>query len=376
MGVSVAVLPDNCRVHECHGGVYRNALCGRHYSDVRQWGEVRRPAIRERCFVCAGRLPMTPRRTADCCSSRCSSLRIRYGLNPTGFRRALSASHCDGCGVQGRYGVGQLALHIDHHHESGRVRGVLHSNCNRAVGHARESSDVLLAAARYLGRPGLKPELVPALRLPENQCHVCSATFNARASGRRQITCSIECRSQHQNHLILGVGRGQQAWLRFRASGRCELCNFEFVARERTPHLDHNHDTGEIRGLLHADCNSLLGAVEENTRTLVALALYLNRGGAAVPYGIASPREGRVVLSRTTTTSRQQRWLTSFEACRAIYATGRVPSMLVAGEKPLSRWVAKQRTRYREGKLEQGCVESLESLPSWSWAPRKEGRWF
>jgi len=40
-------------------------------------------------------------------------------------------------------------------------------------------------------------------------------------------------------------------------------------------HVDHNHDTGEIRGLLCTQCNSIIGLAYENIQTLLSLVEYL-----------------------------------------------------------------------------------------------------
>lgn len=43
----------------------------------------------------------------------------------------------------------------------------------------------------------------------------------------------------------------------------------------RSLHVDHNHDTGEIRGLLCHGCNAALGLVKDNVNTLVRMIDYL-----------------------------------------------------------------------------------------------------
>lgn len=45
-------------------------------------------------------------------------------------------------------------------------------------------------------------------------------------------------------------------------SGRCQLCGLPCSADEAV--LDHNHNTGAVRGVLHRGCNSLLGKLENN----------------------------------------------------------------------------------------------------------------
>jgi Recombination endonuclease VII len=54
---------------------------------------------------------------------------------------------CQVCGSADR-------LHFDHNHETGEFRGILCHNCNVALGYARESREVLLGLAEYIGRKG------------------------------------------------------------------------------------------------------------------------------------------------------------------------------------------------------------------------------
>jgi hypothetical protein len=41
-------------------------------------------------------------------------------------------------------------------------------------------------------------------------------------------------------------------------AGKCEICRKPFKDR-RNAHIDHDHDTGEIRGVLCGSCNGKLG---------------------------------------------------------------------------------------------------------------------
>jgi hypothetical protein len=42
------------------------------------------------------------------------------------------------------------ATHIDHDHDTGRVRGILCGSCNRALGLLRDDVEALLFAAEYV----------------------------------------------------------------------------------------------------------------------------------------------------------------------------------------------------------------------------------
>ncbi|MFZ3593445.1 endonuclease VII domain-containing protein [Streptomyces sp. BH104] len=60
------------------------------------------------------------------------------------------------------------AVHVDHCHETGRVRGVLCFNCNSAIGKLGDDLDTVRRAAAYLEGNAWKPTLVApgVYRLP------------------------------------------------------------------------------------------------------------------------------------------------------------------------------------------------------------------
>jgi hypothetical protein len=54
----------------------------------------------------------------------------------------------------------------------------------------------------------------------------------------------------------------------------CAGCNRAFVD---VPHVDHDHTTGQVRGLLCGSCNRAIGLLQENTDTMIRLVGYLNQ---------------------------------------------------------------------------------------------------
>jgi hypothetical protein len=56
----------------------------------------------------------------------------------------------------------------------------------------------------------------------------------------------------------------------------CEICCTPFVVN-KNPHVDHNHITNAIRGLLCNNCNLLLGHSKESPDILQSAQSYLKR---------------------------------------------------------------------------------------------------
>lgn len=65
--------------------------------------------------------------------------------------------------------------------------------------------------------------------------------------------------------------------------GVCAICGRPESTKQRGHALplavDHDHDTGQLRGLLCRACNSLLGMACDNAARLEAAAAYLRQGG-------------------------------------------------------------------------------------------------
>ena len=82
--------------------------------------------------------------------SRDYHLRRRYGITGADFDAMVEAQGgtcavCDG-----------KPEHVDHDHETGKVRGVLCFNCNQALGNVRDDPAVLQGLIRYLRRQGMR----------------------------------------------------------------------------------------------------------------------------------------------------------------------------------------------------------------------------
>lgn len=86
--------------------------------------------------------------------------------------------------------------------------------------------------------------------------------------------------------------------------GRCAVCGNPLAPADSV--LDHDHVTGEVRGVLHRGCNSMLGKIENHRRvakltTDAALAAFLQ---GVIPY---LHQDGLGVLYPTYRTAEEKR---------------------------------------------------------------------
>lgn len=82
----------------------------------------------------------------------------RYGIDLDGYNalRVKQKYCCSICGLhetkvsQGRAKTPDTALHVDHDHATGKVRGLLCTNCNIILGKCYDKIDTLKKAIQYL----------------------------------------------------------------------------------------------------------------------------------------------------------------------------------------------------------------------------------
>lgn len=142
--------------------------CGIRYQNAKQ-RERRKAewlASRPPCANCGGPIPDARKRGAKYCSDKCSATQAgirwraraphymrgyRYNLEPHEFEALVEAqgNRCAIC--HGEWDGKNKVPHVDHDHETGRVRGLLCESCNLGLGKFKDSAGLLRAAAAYLG---------------------------------------------------------------------------------------------------------------------------------------------------------------------------------------------------------------------------------
>ena len=130
----------------------------RYYGDnLEKWTEYhqqRRDRLGEDGFRKDAREKQARHRASPGNTIRIRYRKTRYGLTPAAYD-AMVVAQGGVCAICRRPPSGRWpTLHIDHCHQTGRVRGLLCFPCNAGLGSMGDSLDRLLAAAEYLRRSG------------------------------------------------------------------------------------------------------------------------------------------------------------------------------------------------------------------------------
>jgi hypothetical protein len=131
--------------------------------------------------------------------------------------------------------------------------------CNRAAKRARYAAD----PAKYIGMverwQRANPERVRAVR----------QAWNATPERKRKQRDTYYGRTY-------GVSADEVDAMLVAQGGGCAICG-ERPERLASMHLDHDHMTGSLRGLLCIDCNQGLGKFRDDPEVLMAAIGYLRR---------------------------------------------------------------------------------------------------
>ncbi len=74
--------------------------------------------------------------------------RKKYGISPVEYA-VLYQLHQGMCAICKRLPIGR-DLHLDHDHQSGKIRGLLCRNCNIALGLLKEDEDIIWNMLEYI----------------------------------------------------------------------------------------------------------------------------------------------------------------------------------------------------------------------------------
>jgi len=181
-------------------------------------------------------------------------LKRTYGITVDQYNQMFTSQNgnCDICGKnQAEF---KRALGVDHNHTTDQVRGLLCIHCNFVLGFAKESAINLKAGVNYLHNIQDTEDNDEPLR--------CATPNDTTKNNylKRNYNITLE---KHSDILL-------------NQRNQCAICNDLFTP-EIVPFVDHNHTTGQVRGLLCIHCNSMIGYANDDPAVLNNAITYLNK---------------------------------------------------------------------------------------------------
>jgi hypothetical protein len=200
------------------------------------------------CKPCHNRV-MADNKTKNHGSTRSYLLKLRYGLTEQDvaelahrqMRLCLICLHA-------------LALHVDHDHSTGEVRGLLCFRCNGALGQFSDDPRVMRRAVDYLERAPDSPQ-------------------RPQASPPRSIRGEKKSRRHYRLTQRYRIGEDDVERLIAEQNGLCVVC-----VKAAPQAVDHDHVTGAVRGILCGGCNTGMGQLDDNPWLLRRAIEYLTGG--------------------------------------------------------------------------------------------------
>jgi Recombination endonuclease VII len=84
----------------------------------------------------------------------------------------------------------------------------------------------------------------------------------------------IQRRRDKELQRLYGISWEDKVFMYETQKGLCGFCGKQLPPVGES-HLDHNHSTGEVRKLLHKQCNSIVAVFEDSPELLLTLTKYL-----------------------------------------------------------------------------------------------------
>lgn len=100
---------------------------------------------------------------------------------------------------------------------------------------------------------------------------------NNESIKKRRLTYKSQDKNRYLKNTY-GISLEDYKVLLINQNNSCAICGSEDPKgfKAQSFHVDHNHETGQVRGLLCQPCNMAIGLLKENTVTLSKAIIYLN----------------------------------------------------------------------------------------------------
>jgi len=177
-----------------------------------------------------------------------------YGLSEADFQALQNAQQgcCKICGAD--FGLLTRRCDIDHDHKTGKIRGALCPKCNVMIGRLETAPVPIDKVIQYL--------LKPAVRILKIKDSVPTHLVGTRSEiGLAHKANMITLKSR------FGISEAQYQHIMNLQKGLCKLCEKDLGSLNTRSMVEHNHKTGEVRGLVCAHCNNVIAAYESEYYT-------------------------------------------------------------------------------------------------------------
>jgi hypothetical protein len=107
----------------------------------------------------------------------------------------------------------------------------------------------------------------------KSECKECTSFYQKQKYDSGEIRSAIYMRQY-------GITVEEYDQMVEEQNGRCKICGTDEPGGNRKRFsIDHNHKTGEVRGLLCNPCNAALGLFKDNPTILQSALTYLSTNG-------------------------------------------------------------------------------------------------
>lgn len=225
-----------CTEENCGRPAFGRGLCQRHYQRARYYGTLPTETPVRECLQC-GESFQSRKWNAFYCSRRCNE-NSRYVRAP---RREKSAFNCEHCGATAERDRSDQRY------------------CSIACGQAARNQRV---AAETLARKAASGRT----------CDACDKPIDPTRHARVRY-CDAECKRAMRRAATYGLTRDELHAL-IEQHDRCAICGGSDWGK-KGPQVDHDHDTGRVRGVLCSNCNTGLGHFRDDAALLRKAVRYL-----------------------------------------------------------------------------------------------------
>jgi hypothetical protein len=161
------------------------------------------------------------------------------------------------------------ATHVDHDHMTGLFRALLCFPCNGALGQYEDVPELMRESARYLEGVGSHSR---SMLLEFGVLTIGGHARRLVDAGGRRVK-RVGTRRDDRLRARYGIGQSQVQELLKMQQGRCAIC-----CDREGEHVDHDHETGVVRGVLCGPCNTGMGQLGDDPVVLRRAADYVLGG--------------------------------------------------------------------------------------------------